>query len=154
MSSSFATPWTVPTRLLCLWLSQARLGKTGLGAISFPGDLRDSGIKLESPALAGRFFPTGSPGKPSLFAASEHPWGCPQWGLRGCSQEWKSSHLGSEGPGTRQASRFGTSSHDTVFNKPVIHLKCRVMSPERFTVTTFLYQLRYSRDNSECNKFC
>ena len=60
----------------------------------------------------------------------------------------------SRAPGTWQASRFGTSSHDTVLNKTVTHLKCRVMSPERFTITTFLYQFRYNQDNSECNKFC
>ena len=29
-----------------------------------PGDLPDPGIKLESPALAGRFFTTLPPGKP------------------------------------------------------------------------------------------
>ena len=30
----------------------------------FPGDLPNSGIEAESPALAGRFFATESPGKP------------------------------------------------------------------------------------------
>ena len=151
MSNSFATPWTVAHQAPLLWVSQATILEWV--AISFPGDLPDSGIKLESPALAGRFFTTKSPGKTSLFVASEYPWGCIQWGLRGCYQEWKSSDLGSEGPGTRQASRFGTSSHDTVFNKTVTHLKCRAMFPERFTIT-FLYQFRYNQDNSECNKFC
>jgi len=29
-----------------------------------PGDLPDSGIEPKSPALAGRFFTTESPGKP------------------------------------------------------------------------------------------
>ena len=31
-----------------------------------PGDLPDPGIKHKSPALAGRFFTTEPPGKPSL----------------------------------------------------------------------------------------
>ena len=60
-----------PTRLLCLWVSQARILEWV--AISYPGDLPDSGIKLESPAWAGRFFTIKSPGKTSLFVASEYP---------------------------------------------------------------------------------
>ena len=31
------------------------------------GDLPDPGIELESPALAGRFFTTEPPGKPTLL---------------------------------------------------------------------------------------
>ena len=38
---------------------------------SSPGDLPDPGIKLTSPALAGRFFTTEPPGKPILFVGSE-----------------------------------------------------------------------------------
>ena len=33
------------------------------------GDLPDPGIKLESSALAGRFFTTGPPGKPKCLVA-------------------------------------------------------------------------------------
>ena len=32
-----------------------------------PGDLPDPGIEPKSPALAGRFFTTESPGKPHLY---------------------------------------------------------------------------------------
>ena len=44
--------------------SQARI----LGGLPFPSseDLLDPGIELASPALAGRFFTTEPPGKPSL----------------------------------------------------------------------------------------
>ena len=34
-----------------------------------PGDLPDPGIKLISPALAGRFFITEPPGKPNRFSS-------------------------------------------------------------------------------------
>lgn len=74
-------------------------------------------------------------------------------GPRGYFQKGESSDLGSEGPVTQHASRFGTSSHDTILTNKATHLKCRVTSPpERFAVTTFLHQFRYSQDNSECNK--
>ena len=36
-------------------------------AICFSRDLPEPGIELASPALAGRFFTTESPGKPLLF---------------------------------------------------------------------------------------
>ena len=36
-----------------------------------PGDLRRSGIRPASPALAGRFFTTEPPGEPHV--ASHHP---------------------------------------------------------------------------------
>jgi len=56
VSNSFATLWTVvygifQVRILA-WIS-----------ISFSRDLPDPGIKLTSPALAGRFFTTEPPGK-------------------------------------------------------------------------------------------
>ena len=59
--------WTVrlhrqqPTRLLC---PRDFPGKNA-GVVPFPspGDLPDPGIKLMSPALAGRFFTTEPPGK-------------------------------------------------------------------------------------------
>ena len=58
-----ATPWTVA--------HQALLSKgfpryeywIGLSCLP-PGDLPNIGIKLTSPALAGRFFTTEPPGKP------------------------------------------------------------------------------------------
>ena len=64
MSDSFVTPWTV-----------AHQGPLSMGCpkqeywsgLPFPslGDLSDPGIEPESPALAGRFFTTEPPGKPS-----------------------------------------------------------------------------------------
>ena len=54
-------PGLFTARLLCPWDS---LGKN----IPSPGDLPDPGIKLMSPALAGKFFTTEPPGKP-------HAWG-------------------------------------------------------------------------------
>ena len=39
---------------------------TGIGGHSLsPGDLPDPGIKLQTPALAGGFFTTAPPGKPT-----------------------------------------------------------------------------------------
>ena len=44
MSHSFATPWTVPARLLCPWDSLG--SNTGVDChFPLPGDLCDSGIK-------------------------------------------------------------------------------------------------------------
>ena len=56
-----------PARLLCLWDFPGK--NTGVG-LPFPtrGDLPDPGIEpasLESPALAGGFFTTVPPGKPT-----------------------------------------------------------------------------------------
>ena len=65
MSHSLATPWTVPTRLLCPWDFQPEYW-SGLPFL-FPGDLHDPGIKPQSPALAGTFFTTEPPGKPLYF---------------------------------------------------------------------------------------
>ena len=62
MSSSFVTPWTVACRLLRLWDFPGK--NTGEGCHVLPGNLPDSGIELESPALAGRYFTTEPPGKP------------------------------------------------------------------------------------------
>ena len=61
----FVTPWTIA--------HQAPLS-TGFSRQEYwsgllfppPGDLRDSGIKSVSPALAGRVFMTKSPGEPYL----------------------------------------------------------------------------------------
>ena len=60
----FVTLWTVPTRLLCPWDSQARILEWT--AIPPPGDLPDPGIETASPTslvLAGGFFSTRPPGK-------------------------------------------------------------------------------------------
>ena len=59
----FATPWTVALQAsLPMGFSQQEYWK-GLPCPP-PGDLLDPGIKLVSPALAGRFLTTESPGKP------------------------------------------------------------------------------------------
>ena len=58
----FVTLWTVPTRFLCPWDSQARILEWI--AMPPPGDLPDPGIEsasLTSPVLAGGFFSTGKP---------------------------------------------------------------------------------------------
>ena len=64
MSDSFVTPWPV-----------ARQAPLSVGfprqeywiGLPFPtlGDLPNPGVKPMSPALAGRFFTTESPGKPN-----------------------------------------------------------------------------------------
>ena len=48
-------------------ISEHLLRPPGLLPFPFPGNLPNSGIEPESPALAGRFFTTESPGKPLLF---------------------------------------------------------------------------------------
>ena len=65
----FATPWTVaPQSPLSMVFSRQEYWSE----LPFPslGNLPDPGIKPESlgsPAMAGRFFTTEQPGKPSLF---------------------------------------------------------------------------------------
>ena len=65
----FATPWTVaPQSPLSMVFSRQEYWSE----LPFPSleDLPDPGIKPESlgsPAMAGRFFTTEQPGKPSLF---------------------------------------------------------------------------------------
>ena len=63
MSDSFATSWTVATRIYSvtsiLRISQARILEWV--AISAPGDLSHPGIKPMSPALAGRFLTAEPP---------------------------------------------------------------------------------------------
>ena len=65
-SSIFAweTPWTVaPQAPLSMGFSRQEYWSS----LPFPspGDLPDPGIKITSPALAGRFFTTEPPGKPT-----------------------------------------------------------------------------------------
>ena len=66
----FATPWTVPTRILCPWDSP--LKNTGVGChFPPPGDLPDPRIEptsLASPALAGRLFTPGSTWEVTIHA--------------------------------------------------------------------------------------
>ena len=60
----FATPWTVACQVpLTMRLSRQEYWN-GLPFLS-PGDLPNPGIELVSPELAGGFFITDSPGKPS-----------------------------------------------------------------------------------------
>ena len=63
MSNCSATHGLEPTRLFCPWDSPDKNRGSGLPVPS-PGDLPDPGIEPESPAWAGRFFATESPGKP------------------------------------------------------------------------------------------
>ena len=62
--SIFATPWTVaPQAPLSMGFSRQEYWSS-LPLLS-PGNLPDPGIKITSPALAGRFFTTEPPGKPT-----------------------------------------------------------------------------------------
>ena len=64
MSNSFAFPWTVALQAP---LSMGFSRQEYYSGLPFPSprDLPDPGIELVSPALAGRFFTTEPPGKPS-----------------------------------------------------------------------------------------
>ena len=60
------TPWTVARQApLPMGFSRQEYW-SGLPFPS-PGDLLDPGMELESPALAGEFFTTETPGKPTLI---------------------------------------------------------------------------------------
>ena len=65
MSDSFATPGTVACQAS---LSTGFSRQKYWNGLQFPspGDLPDPGSELMSPALAGGFFTTESPGKPIL----------------------------------------------------------------------------------------
>ena len=70
MSTSFATPWLLPTSLFCPWFRRQEYW-SGLPCPS-PGYFQDTGIEAVSPALAGRFITTevmnkGSPHLIDLF---------------------------------------------------------------------------------------
>ena len=59
----FEAPWTVAHQAPLSMGFSTRVYWSGL-PFPLPGDFRDSGIELTSPALAGRFFtavPTGKP---------------------------------------------------------------------------------------------
>ena len=64
MSDSFVTPWTVAHQASLSMGFPRQEFWSGLPFPS-PGDLPDPGIKPASPALAGGFFTTEPPGKPS-----------------------------------------------------------------------------------------
>ena len=65
MPDSFETPWAIAHQAS---LSMGFLRQESWSALPFPppGSLTHPGIKPTSPALAGRFFTTESPGKPSF----------------------------------------------------------------------------------------
>ena len=64
MPNSFVTPWTVACQAL---LSMGFSRQEYLSGLPFPspGDLPDPGIEPRSPTLAGGFFSTETPEKPS-----------------------------------------------------------------------------------------
>ena len=61
--SDSATPWTIVHQAALSWDFPGKSYWSGL-PFPLPGNLPDSGIELESPALAGRYFTTEPPGKP------------------------------------------------------------------------------------------
>ena len=63
---TLATPWTVARQAP---LSMGFPGEEYWSGLPFPspGDLLDPGIEPESPVLAGEFFTTETPGKPTLI---------------------------------------------------------------------------------------
>ena len=60
----FATPWTVACQVP-LFMGFPRQEYWSVLPFPSPGDLSHPGIEPVSPALAGRFFTTEPPGKPS-----------------------------------------------------------------------------------------
>ena len=64
MSHSFATLWTVAHQARLSMGFPRQESWSGLPFPS-PGDLPNPGIETTSPALAGRFFTTEPPGKPT-----------------------------------------------------------------------------------------
>ena len=64
MADSFATPWTVAHQDPLSSQFPRPAYWSGLPFPS-PGDLPDPGMEPASPALAGEFFTTEPPGKPS-----------------------------------------------------------------------------------------
>ena len=61
MSDSFATPWTVPVRLLCPWDSPGK--NTGVGCHALFQE-------PESPELTGGVFTTEPPWKPTVYVVA------------------------------------------------------------------------------------
>ena len=77
--SNFLTPWTVAHQVPLFMKFSRQEYCSGLPFPS-PGHLPHPGIEPKSPALAGRFFNTGPPGKTSgtvkvvLFGAAPAKW--------------------------------------------------------------------------------
>ena len=69
MSDSFASPWVVAPQAL---LSMGFPRQEYWSGVPFPspGDLPDPGFEPPFPALAGGFFTTDPPGKPSFLSSS------------------------------------------------------------------------------------
>jgi len=65
MSDSFVTSWTIACQAPLFVDFSRQEYCSGLPILS-PADLPDPGIKLVSPALAGRFFTAEPSGKPPL----------------------------------------------------------------------------------------
>ena len=63
MSDSFVTPWAVAHQAPIYMGLPRQEYRSGL-LFPPPGDLPDPGIKPASPALAGGYFTTETPGKP------------------------------------------------------------------------------------------
>ena len=89
LSDSSMTPWTVARHApLSMGFSRQQYW-SGLPCLP-PGDLPDPGIELESPAppaLAGRYFITKLPGKPSVrIVQANRPCVVSK---RGCSLPWR-----------------------------------------------------------------
>ena len=72
VSNYSATPWTVAPQAP---LSMGFYRQEYWSGLPFPppGDLPDPGIESASPALAGEFFTTEPPGKPSAFSVWHFP---------------------------------------------------------------------------------
>ena len=66
MSNSFATPWTIAHQAPLSMGFPRQESLCGLPFLS-PGDLPNPEIKPTSPALAGGFFTTESPEKPTKY---------------------------------------------------------------------------------------
>ena len=64
MSDSFATPWTVAHQAP-LFMGFSRQEYWSALPLLSPGDLPDPGTEPSFPALAGKFFATEPPGKPT-----------------------------------------------------------------------------------------
>ena len=66
MSDSFAAPWTVAHEATLSMRFPRQEYWSGFPFPS-PGDLPDPGTEPKSPALAGGFFTTEPPGKPTTY---------------------------------------------------------------------------------------
>ena len=72
VTSDSATPWTVPTRLLCPWGFSRQDYWSGLPC-PLPGDLPNPGIRLTSPVLQVDSLLSEPPGKPKNTGVGSLP---------------------------------------------------------------------------------